>query len=266
MPSGYSGMDGCGEEIMADEKTVVNEKYKGKPIRFNDKGDHYELIFADEFRIPGRQDELRDQVVTDVVEDMINADHDKEIHVFVASYGGSCYCLCMLLQQLLEFNHRVAINLGMADSAGWMLTFACQELYGSPFCDYMYHEMSSIYFGKISESKRITSFASELWAELLKRTDTDKVLTMDERKLGETSEVWLTGAELIRRGAIKDYSEYRKRVKISKSEDMYHVGDRIFKHVDDKYVEYVKCVGHEYSYQELMNLEKSVELKSKKRK
>ena len=38
---------------MDEKKTDIgSDKYKGQPVRFEDKGDHYELIFTDEFNVP----------------------------------------------------------------------------------------------------------------------------------------------------------------------------------------------------------------------
>lgn len=233
------------------------DKYKGQPIRFEDKGDHYELIFTDEFNVPTSGTMMQGgkpyTLLTDVVTDMRNANHEKELHVFIASYGGEVHALCMILQQVLEFKYRVAVNMGMADSCGWMLTFACQERYGSPFSDYMYHEMSGGAFGKTVEMKHQNDFAERWWRELFERTDTRSVLTEDELKLGETSEVWLTGAELIARGAIRDYAEYPKRNAVVKANDMYKAGDRLFRKEADGYVEYVKADGdHAYAWKDLV--------------
>lgn len=230
---------------MAEEKKpeISADKYKNQPVRFEDKGDHYELIFTDEFNVPTSGTMMEGMkpytLITDVVTDMRNANHDKELHIFVASFGGEVHALCMILQQVLEFKHRVAINMGMADSCGWMLTFACQERYGSPFSDYMYHEMSGGSWGKTVEMKHQNDFAERWWNELFERTDTKNVLTEEELKLGETSEVWLTGAELIARGAVKDYSEYPRRKIPSKSE-CWKIGDNVYLKDGDEYVLYRK--------------------------
>lgn len=229
---------------MPEEKkpNSFDDKYKGQPVRFEDKGDHYELIFTDEFNTPtsGTMGDGKSYtLITDVVTDMRNADHDKELHVFIASYGGAVHALNMIFQQLFLFKHRVAINMGMADSCGWMLTFACQERYASPFSDYMYHEMSSLSFGKNAENRNRDSFHDRWWKELLDRTDTRDVLTEEELKLGETSEVWLTGAELIERGAVKDYAEYSKR-RIPLKSDCWMAGDSVYIKDGDEYVLYKK--------------------------
>ena len=229
------------------------DKYKSQPIRFSEKGDHYELVFTDDFIVPSSGGDGLKQytIITDVLMDMRNADHDKELHIFIGSYGGMAHALNMILQQVLEFKHRIAINLGMADSCGWMLTFACQERYGSPYCEYVYHEMSCFGFGKISEIKNSNEFYRNWWSELLERTDTKNVLTEEELKLGETSEVWLTGKQLIERGAIKDYSEYVKRKTPVKS-DCWMVGESVYIKDGDEYVLYRKDSKKKLDYEGLL--------------
>lgn len=182
---------------------------------------------------------------------MRNANHDKELHIFIASFGGSVHALNMILQCALEFKYRVAINMGMADSCGWMLTFIYQERYGSPWCEYMYHEMSWITFGKTVESKNQAEFASKWWKELFDKTCTNEVLTAEELKPGETSEVWFTGAELIKRGAIKDYSEYKGR-KVPTSSNCFKVGECVYVKDEDGYVLY-KRDKKKIDYCELIN-------------
>jgi ATP-dependent protease ClpP protease subunit len=230
------------------------DKYKSQPIRFSEKGDHYELVFTDDFIVPSSGvDGLKQYtIITDVLMDMRNADHDKELHIFIGSYGGMTHALNMILQQVLEFKHRVAINLGMADSAGWMLTFACQERYGSPFSEYVYHEMFCVEIGRNKEIRNANTYAINWWKELLDRTDTRKVLTDNELKLGETSDVWFTGADLIKRGAVMDYSKYVTRTVPTKCDNCYNVGDSIYVKEGDEYILCKKDYAKRLSYNELV--------------
>lgn len=204
-------------------KMMEENKYEDKAIRWLDKGDHYELIFTDDFITPsssgvGRQDAGRFQplsgnsLLTDIILDMREGNKAKEVHVFVGSPGGEVTALNMILQQLLTYQYRVGINLGTACSCGWMLLFACQERYVSPFSQTMYHDISAFCSGKHAELQRNAEFMDRWQKELLEITDTDRVLTAKELELGRTSEVWLTGRELIERGAARDYAEYLSRV------------------------------------------------------
>ena len=194
----------------------AHNKYDNRPIRWLDKDNRYELIFTDDFVTPssgfwdgpigGGNSQL-----TDIILDMRAGDKTKEVHVFVGSFGGEVAALNMILQQLLTYEYRVGINLGTACSCGWMLLFACQERYVSPFSQAMYHDISHIAFGKHNEIQRSAEHCNKWQQELLKNTDAAKVLTDREIELGKTSEVWFTGAELIERGAARDYSEYLTR-------------------------------------------------------
>lgn len=198
-----------------------DNKYARQAIRWEDKGSHYELIFTDDFVTPSSAKLSQDSgfialnagnsLLTDIIVDMRDGDKHKEVHVFVGSFGGEVAALNMILQQLLTYDYRVGINLGTACSCGWMLLFACQERYVSPFSQAMYHEMSCICGGKHSELQRNAEFMARWQKELLKVTDTAQVLTPDELALGRTTEVWFTGQELIARGAARDYSEYLAR-------------------------------------------------------
>ena len=219
------------------EKTNVpaaaNNKYDNRPIRWLDKKDHYELIFTDDFITPssgfwdGPMDNGNSQL-TDIVLDMRAGDKSKEVHVFVGSFGGEVAALNMILQQLLTYEYRVGINLGTACSCGWMLLFACQERYVSPFSQAMYHDISHVAFGKHNEIQRSAEHCSKWQQQLLKATDAAKILTEKEVELGKTTEVWFTGAELIERGAAKDYSEYLNRSIPMPSGILYYVAGKHF--------------------------------------
>lgn len=239
------------------EAIKTDDKYKDKAIRFTDKGDYYELIFTDEFISPTSGSYGKEKpytLITDIIIDMKNANKEKELHIFIGSYGGQVTCLNMMFQQILEFKHRVGINLGMADSCGWMLYFTCHERYASSFSQFMYHEMSGLRYGKIKELEADVKFCKSWWDELFKNTYTSEVLTEEELKLGQTSEVWFTGAELIKRGCVKDYSEYSNRKKLSKVDLAYQIDGKIYVKEGDKFVKYQKSSkNEEYTYLELLN-------------
>jgi len=216
-----------------------DSKYNRSAIRWLDKHDHYELVFTDDFVAPsssgrpgipgsGFPSIFGNSVLTDIIIDMRNGDKDKEVHVFVGSFGGEVVALNMILQQLLTYHHRVGINLGTACSCGWMLLFACQERYVSTFSQAMYHDISCLCTGKHSEMQRNAAFMNRWQKELLKCTDTEKVLTKQEMKLAQTSEVWFTGSELIERGAAKDYSEYLAREASMDVPDFVRIGWEIY--------------------------------------
>ena len=240
-----------------------SDKYDGKNIRWIDRGDHYELIFADDFITPSttglhQQNNVLlspfcgNALLTDIIMDMRNGEKHREVHVFVGSFGGEVAALNMILQQLLTYEYRVGINLGTACSCGWMLLFACQERYVSPFSQNMYHDISCVCGGKHSELHHNAEFMGKLQKELLKVTDTTRVLTEKELELGRTTEVCITGRELIERGAAKDYNEYLRRTIPVPNEGFLHVGNKNYTKTPFGWIEF-KITGEKpVTYEEVL--------------
>ena len=252
-------------------KMMDFDKYDNKAIRWLDKGSHYELIFTDDFVTPsstgaGKQGPgpfptiFGSALLTDIILDMRNGIKEKEVHVFVGSFGGEVAALNMILQQLLTYQYRVGINLGTACSCGWMLLFACHERYVSPFSQAMYHDISTVCGGKHTELQRNAEFMGRWQKELLKITDTAKVLTEKELELGRTSEVWLTGRELIDRGAARDYAEYLNRVIPMPMPCFVNVNGKIYGQSMNGWVRLEKTDEKPLSYAELVKLANSAPL------
>jgi ATP-dependent protease ClpP protease subunit len=241
--------------------SMNEDKYKGKAIRFIDKDDHYELIFTDDFNIPssGNFDDKPDTLITDIITDMREANKNKELHIFVGSFGGYVVCLNMLLQQVLEFEFRVGINLGMACSCGFMLLASCHEIYTSEFSKWMYHSMSGLTFGKVQEQKNISQFNGKWWDILTDITCAHRFLTPEECKLGETSEVWLTGEDIIERGFAMPYRYYKHRKGIvPANNEFFTINDEVYRRngrVFNKYSQDKPCKKNNqnsYTYIDLL--------------
>lgn len=240
----------------------AGSKYDSRAIRWIDKGDHYELIFTDDFTTPSSSARFTEDsfgpfrsssaLLTDIIMDMREGCKSKEVHVFVGSFGGEVAALNMILQQLLSYEYRVGINLGTACSCGWMLLFACQERYVSTFSQAMYHDISCICGGKHSELKLNAEFMGRWQDELLKITDTTKILTEKELELGRTTEVWLTGQQLIERGAAKDYNEYLTRMIPQPLFYCIPGGNKLFCKFPDGWHEIELGFGPQVSYAEVV--------------
>ncbi|MBR1988223.1 MAG: ATP-dependent Clp protease proteolytic subunit [Clostridia bacterium] len=219
------------------------DKYNNKALRFLDKGDHYELIFNDCFEIPtdGTLGDRPYTVITDIILDMKDADKTKELHIFVGSYGGSVHCLNMLIQQIQKFNYVVGINLGYACSCGFMLLAFCNEIYTTEYATFLYHSMSSLMYGKVAENKNTVAWQEKWWNILLEQSNVKRILTDEELKLGETSEVWLTGKDLIERKIANDYKCYIVRP-IPKAIDgeFFQVGSEIYRKCGNSFYRYTK--------------------------
>lgn len=229
---------------MANNKsTVTDDKYKDQNVRFYDKDDHYELIFCDDFIVPSSgkwyPGDKAETSLVDIITDLRNADKAKELHIFIGSFGGYVVCLNMMLQNILEFEYRVGINMGMADSCGFMLLCVCNEIYTSPWCQFMYHSMSGIAWGKVQEQKNTVVYNEKWWNLLVNHSFVREILTEEELKLGETSEVYFTGQDLIDRNAVMPYSLYKKRAIPSKTDGEFFIvkGD-VYRKVNGFYKKY----------------------------
>ena len=222
-----------------------SDRYENKPIRFYDKGDHYELWFMDDFTNPGSGKMMKSgseyTLICDIAEELFNGDINKELHIFIWSYGGLVDTLSTILQGISRYRRKVAVNLGVCDSAGWMLFFSCDERYASSHSEFMYHEAWMFSIGKIEEVANDIEYKRRRRSAFELNIDVTKYLTDDEKKLGETSEVWLTGDDMILRGACRDYSEYHNRIapKMIKNE-FFSFDNKIFRYIDGMMVEYTR--------------------------
>lgn len=255
---------------MANPKTSMSDdKYKDQNVRFYDKDDHYELIFVDEFNLPtsgkwypGDKPEYN---LLNIIEDLRNADKSKELHIFIGSFGGYVICLNMMMQNILEFSYRVGINMGMADSCGFMMLCCCNEIYTSPWCQFMYHEMFGCAMGKVQEQQNTVKYNEKWWKLLQDHSFIREILTPEELKLGETSEVYLTGQELIDRGKVMSYSQYKSRVSLTKAapNEFVIVNGNVYRKVGSVYKKYSedkpckKNNNNSYSQRDLLYLANS---------
>ena len=66
-------------------------------------------------------------------------------------------------------------------------------------------------WGKQEEGAAAIEYGRKRLQAILEQKDATAFLTDEEKKLGKATEIWLTGKELISRGACKDFSLYEKR-------------------------------------------------------
>lgn len=211
------------------------DKYDGKPIKFMDRKDHYELIFTSDFTYPDQQNPL----YNDLLIDLKDADKSKEIHIWISSQGG-CVTTLMLLSQLIEqFEYIVTIGTGEIDSCGFQFWSMGDQryLYPKTFC--MYHSMSSGTFGKTQEIKEYGNFIERYQQIFIQNMLSKNILTEEEIEKGKLTQVWLLGKDLIERGAAIDYSEYKNRQSMTKIEGFKM--DEAF-YVKDVQGKYYQCV------------------------
>lgn len=247
-------------DLTAPMKT---DKYANKAVRFMDRGTHYELLFTDDFNLPSSGGDgftVANTLMTDIIADLKAADKSKEIHIFVSSFGGYVNCLNMLLQQIVQFKHRVGINLGTACSCGFMLLAYCEEIYTSEYSMFMYHEMWTVSVGKVEELRNKTIFEKNWWKMLVENSYVSDILTPEEIEQGKLTEVWITGKELIDRGQANDYNLYALRSIPMDAPGFYEVNGKIYRKKGNKYVQYSedkpckKNNQNSYTYAELLTI------------
>lgn len=136
--------------------------------------------------------------------------------------------LSTIIQLIRRFRRTVAINVGTAASCGWHLFFSCDERYAAPNSEFMYHEVSWSLDRKLKEHMTFTDHMKK-WHDVLNEDERiTAFLTDEEKKLGETSDVYLTGKEMIQRGACKDFTLYEKRI-APKAIELFSYDGKIFR-------------------------------------
>ena len=151
--------DGIGNIILPG----MDDGYFNQPVMFRDCDDHYELIYTGEFEDVGK-DSI---AVTKLIQDLKDGDKDMELHILINSIGGSVDNLSFVLQQVLEYRHRVTICCGSALSAGFILWACGHERYVSPYSELMYHTIYSGYEGKGTELTSYGNHVERLTMELM---------------------------------------------------------------------------------------------------
>ena len=207
----------------------------GSQVQFIEKRKNYELILMDDFPVMSSSSDPNCEQFVELFSALKDCDKNKELHIFINSYGGSVDTLNILLQQIIQFKYRVGICCGIACSCGCDLLFTCNERYISPFSQVLYHDISISQNGdeKISNVMNVATFSKE-WSEEIDRVSCIRFfLTNEEKEKGRLSDVYFTGKELIARGACKDYSEYLNRHIPERSNDVIQIGNDLWKLDDD---------------------------------
>ena len=196
-------------EPVKPQESVLNN-YSNKSIQFYKKDNRYILIFADVFFSPSKED----FIIADLYKDLQEADKKCEIHIFIDSPGGDCFTLEMIASEIRKFAQVITVCRGQAMSAGFLLWLIGDERYVTPSAALMYHEASSCGWIdiKVKEIKNWNEFELKLNKQRLKRFQVENFLTADELKLGETSEVWFTGQDMINRKLALPYDNYNHRL------------------------------------------------------
>lgn len=227
-----------------------DDDYFKEPVCFKDCEDHYELIYTGEFESIGRNS----TEMINLLRDLKNGDKDKELHILISSIGGDVENLILILQQILQYNHRVTVCCGAALSAGFMLWATGHEKYVSPYSELMYHTIYSGYEGKGVELTTYGNHIERLTYKLMEAVNMQDLISEEDMQKGKSTEVWYTGEDFINAGKAKDYSEYVKR-EIPLGAIVILSGGRFFaKSNENKYVELMINADVEYTYGDLLEI------------
>ena len=242
--------DGIGNIILPG----MDDGYFNQPVMFRDCDDHYELIYTGEFEDVGK-DSI---AVTKLIQDLKDGDKDMELHILINSIGGSVDNLSFVLQQVLEYRHRVTVCCGSALSAGFILWACGHERYVSPYSELMYHTIYSGYEGKGTELTSYGNHVERLTMELMEAVNMKDIISKDDMERGKSTEVWYLGKDFIDSGKAKDYSEYASR-KIPTVALITIAASRFFAKSGDKYLELVLNTEKEYSYGDILEMDRESE-------
>jgi ATP-dependent protease ClpP protease subunit len=226
-----------------------DDNYYKEPVCFKDCEDHYELIYTGEFESIGRNS----TEMTNLLRDLKNGNKDKELHILISSVGGAVENLILILQQVLQYNHRVTVCCGAALSAGFILWATGHEKYVSPYSELMYHTIYSGYEGKGVELTNYGNHIERLTSKLMEAVNMQDLISEEDLQKGKSTEVWYTGEDFINSGKALDYSEYVKR-EIPLCAMVILANGRFFCKSLNKYVELTINPDIEYTYNDILTI------------
>lgn len=237
-----------------------DDNYFKQPVCFKDCDDHYELIYTGQFESLGRNS----TEMINLIRDLKDGNKDKQLHILISSVGGDVENLILILQQVLQYNHRVTVCCGAALSAGFILWATGHEKYVSPYSQLMYHTIYSGYQGKGIELTNYGTHVERLTAKLMEAVDMPNLISQDDMQKGKSTEVWYTGQDFIKSGKAKDYSEYVKR-QIPLAAVVILSGGRFFaKSNDNVYVELMVNLQKDYTYIDILDINQIKEQEEQK--
>lgn len=203
-----------------------NTTYDNQAIQFFQKDNKYILMYNDFFN----ETETPDFIQTQLVKDLINADKNKELHIFINSPGGSINTLLQLTEFCKQFKYIVTICNGAAYSAGFYLWSLGQERYTIELAEFLYHGIGwGSFSNRIENIKKEAELIAERSINLLKYYNID-FLTISEEKEGQSNDVFFLGKELIKRKAALPYDAYLNRMDsemyFDKRSNNYYIEDK----------------------------------------
>lgn len=191
-------------------------------IKLYQLDDRYELYMFGTF-----EDSADNSLYIDVIRGLNNADHSRELHVFINSYGGNIDTLSMLLSAISQFSWVVTIAMGTVMSSGFILWCMAPERYASPITSFLHHAWSSHMWGSRSHIEGITKMNTRRDDILDEVVGVAQVLTEEELKKAKDADVFLLGETLLERGVCNHIDNYYTRPKFEVGNHVI-LGDEMF--------------------------------------
>jgi ATP-dependent protease ClpP protease subunit len=164
------------------------------------------------------------------------ADELDTIEIFINSIGGDLITTIDLMNILERFTTVITINAGEASSAGFFIWAKGNIRLTYKYAMFMAHRESYGMIGKTKEHKNYVQKIDKIYGKLYEELFS-KILTEDELKLSETTEVWLSAEDIVERGIGLYYDDYLKGM--LQIEEIYKspISNKYYKFDGEKFIE-----------------------------
>lgn len=188
----------------------------------------------------------------DIIRGLNTADHSKELHVFINSYGGSIDTLVMFMTAISQFSWVVTIGMGTVMSAGFVLWCMAPERYASPVSNFLHHAWSSFMYGPRSRIEGLANVNTKRDDILDEYVGVAGVLTPEEMKRAKDADIFLLGDDLLKRGACNHIDDYYTRPKFEIGNHIV-IGEELYiQEKDGTFRKVQKSKGKPLTYADLL--------------
>lgn len=163
------------------------------------------------------------------------------IVVDINSSGGYMQTLTHLVNVIRKFDFVITCNSSVCLSAGFILWCLGDIRLCYPYSEFMWHRESWGMYNKTGAQKRYANHNEKIYEIFIKDIVSD-VLTDEQIKLGEETEVWLLGDEMIGQQIATDATSFDMSIILDNDHKTCIIGNKsiIVKNEDNKYDIYAK--------------------------
>lgn len=176
------------------------------------------------------------------------------IFVDINSQGGYLQTLTHLVNVIRKFDFIITCNSSVCLSAGFTLWCLGDIRLSYPYSEFMWHRESWGMFNKTGSQKRYADHNEKIYEIFMKDIVSD-VLTEEQIKLGEETEVWLLGDEMIEKQIATDATDFDLGIILDNDHKPCIMGEKsiIVKNEDDKYDIYSKTpIGCDLRFKDIV--------------